>query len=144
MDTHFCNNIRIYFEKKYDCNKRHKTLEHLQIYFDRLHELSYKAGLIIFLVIHLCVFSYIGNILDSLHPDFFFCFDVRFLWLFCPICANNFTSLFSPFIYFYLLLYLYLKGIPVIYLSPFVIFTKFKLFAFLGQLSTLHQLCMFC
>lgn len=40
LDTHFCNDIRIYFFLNYDCNKRYKTLEHLQIYFDSLCEMS--------------------------------------------------------------------------------------------------------
>lgn len=118
-----------FFFKKYDCNKRYiKTLEHLQIYFDRLCELSYKTGLII-LSSHssLCIFLH-WNYSGLSTSRLFFVLMLDFMAFLPNMCQRNFTSLFFPFIYFYPLLYLYLKGIPVIYLGPFVILQNSNFF----------------
>lgn len=134
-----------FFFIRYDCNKRYiKTLEHLQIYFDRLCELSYQSGLIIFQSF-IFVYFLTLELFWTLYIQTFFCFDVRFYGFFAQYVPKKFHKfIFSIYLFLPFALFIfegYTSHIP----RPLCNFTKFKLFwPFLGNLSTLHQLCMFC
>lgn len=134
-----------FFFFRYDCNKRYiKTLEHLQIYFDRLCELSYKTGLIIFQSF-IFVYFLTLEIFWTLYIQTFFCFDVRFYGFFAQYVPKKFHKfIFSIYLFLPIALFIF-EGYISHILRPLCNFTKFKLFLpFLGNLSTLHQLCMFC
>lgn len=137
----FLTTFESVFFFKYGCNKRYlRTLEHLQIYFDRLCELSYKTGLIIFQSF-IFVYFLTLELFWTLYIQTFFCFDVRFYGFFAQYVPKKFHKFIFSIFFFYPLLYLYLKGIPVIYLGPFVILQNSNFFGLFQAICPLYINC---
>lgn len=131
-----------FFFVRYDCNKRYiKTLEHLQIYFDRLCELSYKTGLIIFQSF-IFVYFLTLELFWTLYIQTFFCFDVRFYGFFAQYVPKKFHKfIFSIYFFLPFALFIFEGYTSHIYLGPFVILQNSNFFCLFQAICPLYINC---